>query len=259
MKNIKLTLILICLIAFVSCKELPKKNNQPTPFIGMLSNCNSNPFSAMGHSKLKSTKLAPDKDLVWDKKKLTCFFLTDDREFVDTIMTVLQAWENCCGVDFILTDDKNADIRVSFLDSLGCNSEIGKNSQYYKEYPSMNLDPKIVTKNSDYWLINLFVLHEFGHAMGFIHEHQRADLTILWDSACVYKYYECTAGWNRELVDANIFMRYAFDENRASEYDTLSIMHYDFPQFLTKNCKGYLANWTLSESDKKTALACYPK
>ncbi len=99
-------------------------------------------------------------------KELTCFYGTDDTEFIDTIMMVLKAWETCCGIRFIKTDDTKADIRVSFVEGYGCNSLIGNDADNYKQYSSMNLDPKMVTKYSEYWLINLYVLHEFGHAMG---------------------------------------------------------------------------------------------
>ena len=50
------------------------------------------------------------------------------------------------------------------------------------------------------------VLHEFGHALGFAHEHQHPNANcsseIEWDKA--YAFYEKTQHWDRKKVDANL-------------------------------------------------------
>jgi hypothetical protein len=76
------------------------------------------------------------------------------------------------------------------------------------------------------------VLHEFGHAIGCIHEHQHPAAGIPWDRPAVYAYY-AQQGWNRQQVDNNIFARYSANQLNASVYDKRSIMHYAVPNELT--------------------------
>ena len=51
--------------------------------------------------------------------------------------------------------------------------------------------------------------HEFGHALGMIHEHQNpaAQGEIPWDKPKVYAYY-AQQGWSKDDVDTNIFEVY---------------------------------------------------
>ena len=76
------------------------------------------------------------------------------------------------------------------------------------------------------------VLHEFGHALGAIHEHQHPAAGVPWDRPAVYAYY-ARQGWSRAQVDNNLFARYAASQLNASTYDRRSIMHYAVPNELT--------------------------
>ena len=66
----------------------------------------------------------------------------------------------------------------AYLDTEGCWSMVGKNAEYevtnFRE-PTMVLSLKGHTKA----LQRSLVIHEFGHALGLDHEHQRSDF---WDA-----------------------------------------------------------------------------
>ena len=78
------------------------------------------------------------------------------------------------------------------------------------------------------------VRHEFGHALGMIHEHQNPDAAgkIPWDRPKVYAYY-AQQGWSTEDVDFNIFDTYDEDATNFTTFDPTSIMQYAIPDSLT--------------------------
>lgn len=103
------------------------------------------------------------------------------------------------------------------------------------------------------------VTHEFGHALGCIHEHQNPSSNIPWDKEAVYEYYQGPPNyWTREQVDLNIFTRYGADITQFSEFDPQSIMLYPIPDELTLG--DYEVGWNrvLSETDKHFVAALYP-
>lgn len=100
--------------------------------------------------------------------------------------------------------------------------------------------------------IRQVVLHEFGHVLGLVHEHQSPLANIPWDKEKVYEYYRTTQNppWDRAKVDANIFSRYSASSTNYSAYDIHSIMHYAIPSSLTVD--GFSTPWNseLSPTDK---------
>ena len=48
------------------------------------------------------------------------------------------------------------------------------------------------------------VLHEFGHALGFAHEHQNKNAPIQWNEQGVLDYYADKLGWDSEDTKHNI-------------------------------------------------------
>jgi serralysin len=101
------------------------------------------------------------------------------------------------------------------------------------------------------------VVHEFGHALGAIHEHQHPTAGIPWDKPAVYAYY-ARQGWDQAQVDNNLFAKYAASQMNSTAYDKLSIMHYAVPNELTIG--DYEVGWNtqLSANDKVLAKRVYP-
>jgi len=112
--------------------------------------------------------------------------------------------------------------------------------------------------------IRATILHEFGHALGMMHEHQspnaNCDAEIDWDAA-----YRVGAGigWDKAQVDRNFRQLVNSTELNATEVDRKSIMHYSLPPVLFKRGKEsacFVAeNQELSEQDRKFIASVYPK
>ena len=105
------------------------------------------------------------------------------------------------------------------------------------------------------------VLHEFGHALGFKHEHQSPYLECDFDWRTVYRYFANYHNWPKAKVDHNLRQLQAGGLT-YSAHDANSIMHYGFPawMFLSKeNSPCFTSrNHTLSEEDKHMMERAYP-
>ncbi|MFM0367862.1 zinc metalloprotease [Paraburkholderia aspalathi] len=110
------------------------------------------------------------------------------------------------------------------------------------------------------------VLHEFGHAIGFHHEHQSpasgCDQEYDWDK--LYAFYLRVYGWDKSTVDANV--KELADDRSAydwSKEDPQSIMIYaSDPQFLKSGVNSpcyFHQNFTLSKLDIEGAEKTYSK
>lgn len=76
--------------------------------------------------------------------------------------------------------------------------------------------------------VNVF-LHEFGHAMGMLHEHQNPNKPIQWNKDAVYCAYRHVS---KEDVDRNILTPEAMNWSNGTEFDPKSIMLYNTPKKL---------------------------
>lgn len=104
------------------------------------------------------------------------------------------------------------------------------------------------------------ILHEFGHALGAIHEHNHPASGILWNRSAVYAYYRRTQGWSKADVDAQIFRVYEEDQLNTGAYDRASIMHYAIPrELLLEGAMPVPWNRKLSSRDKAFIRTQYPK
>jgi hypothetical protein len=108
------------------------------------------------------------------------------------------------------------------------------------------------------------VLHEFGHALGFEHEHQSpaSGCDKQYDWAKLYAYYQKAYGWDKQMVDQNVRSLMADRSAYAwSQFDPSSIMIYGTNlQFLLlgTNSPCYLHdNNELSELDIKGVETTY--
>lgn len=107
-------------------------------------------------------------------------------------------------------------------------------------------------------LYRKIILHEFGHALGAIHEHQSPGAGIPWNKPRAYEYFERSQGWTKELVDINVFNVSNKNTTNFSRFDRHSIMLYSIPWQLTTNRSGYRTNTVLSSMDKFYMSILYP-
>jgi hypothetical protein len=101
-------------------------------------------------------------------------------------------------------------------------------------------------------------MHELGHSLGLIHEHQKDISPIIWNKSQVYQDCYTWYGWDNAKVDHNIFNAYnSNDLFYSKEFDIDSIMIYAIPNGWSTNYQINEMNKELSEYDKKFAKAFY--
>ena len=121
-----------------------------------------------------------------------------------------------------------------------------------------NNDPSKPTVNLG-WLDIGTIIHEFGHVLGMIHEHQNPDGNLIhWDVPAVDEYYESSQGWTAKEVQTNVIRRYNQDLINGSSYDPTSIMLYFFPANLTTDHIASHQNYRLSATDVIWIAKMYP-
>ena len=167
-------------------------------------------------------------------------------------------WSNYANVkfNFLSMYSPGADIRISFKPDLGSCSQIGsmaksiRPGEWTMNYGWINT----TTPEED---IKGVVLHEFGHALGLLHEHMNPLGNIQWNKDKVYAYY-MSMGWSREKIDMNIFDRYSVSQTNH-KYDPKSIMHYPIPKELTLDGYSVGINDELSADDIALIRELYPQ
>jgi hypothetical protein len=103
------------------------------------------------------------------------------------------------------------------------------------------------------------VMHEFGHALGLLHE-QSYPGGVKWKKTPeAYKYYLETQGWTKEDVDFQVFEVSDVFYTNGTSYDPKSIMHYSIDAWQTEDGYSVGSNSFLSEGDKKLISILYPK
>lgn len=167
-------------------------------------------------------------------------------------------WEQHANIKFAFDDSPDAEIRIAFNLGDGSWSYLGTDALTIpKDRPTMNygwLHPN--TSRTEYCRV---VLHEFGHALGCIHEHQNPAANIPWNREKVYRTYGGPPNnWTRSQVDANLFQKYGADRTQFSAFDSHSIMLYPVPKDLTDGVFEVGWNSELSQTDKDFIAAMYP-
>lgn len=158
-------------------------------------------------------------------------------------------WEQYANIRLQFVSGGDSEIRIAFTPGQGSWSYIGTdNLNISQNEPTMNFgwfDER--TTDTEF---SRTTLHEFGHALGCIHEHQNPAGNIPWNREAVYAYYARTDGWSPEQVDVNIFQKYDASTTQYTQFDQNSIMLYSIPRELTTN--GFSVGWntTLSPMDQ---------
>jgi hypothetical protein len=185
-------------------------------------------------------------------------FLGGTPAITDKVQFYARQWMDHANLTLAFGNDPGAEIRVAFVPG-GSWSYIGTDALGIPQSrATMNygwLDPG--TPDDEYSRV---VLHEFGHALGCIHEHQHPEAGIPWDRPAVYRYYMGPPNnWPKEDVDHNIFDLVPASQTQFSAFDPASIMCYAVPNELTIGDYEIGWNRVLSATDKQFGAVAYPK
>ncbi|KIW00292.1 uncharacterized protein PV09_08182 [Verruconis gallopava] len=232
--------------------------------------------------------MAAEKNLAWQVGTvINVRFLDGDAPINALIAKVAKEWEKYANITFNFVDDKvpvkSSDIRIKKTKDDGHWSMLGTNRSWTDnngkvhtlglDEATMNLDPIDVNPQKmgkgQYGYGT--VLHEFGHAIGLVHEHLRPDRPIKFKSNDdLYRFYKSDQGWSEDDVNFNV-INVAKGVVGTLKFDFNSIMMYSFPeQVLASNdpklkevvgkaVLPYPVNNDLSADDKSWIQLLYPK
>lgn len=178
------------------------------------------------------------------------------------IMNIANEWTKYANVKFLQVGG-GGDIHIKFDQNGGYSSLIGNQSKDFLTRIGYDIASKgtmnlAVNDDTNDDLLKRVVLHEFGHALGFHHEHQNPSVQIPWNKEAVYETYRKRNGWDRSKVDHNVFRKLDAGQTQYSSFDRNSIMAYSIPNNLTIGDFSIPYNKGLSKMDKSFASVFYP-
>ncbi|WP_153798083.1 M12 family metallopeptidase [Foetidibacter luteolus] len=186
---------------------------------------------------------------------LTVRFLGGSLYIQQKIKQYAHVWENYANIRFNFIEYGDADIRIGFnrggyWSYAGTQAKRINQNEQTMNYEGFNENTREIE-------IKRAVLHEFGHALGLLHEHKSPLSRIQWNKPAVYAHYLQMQNWSPQQVDEQVLNRYSVTMSNK-DYDPASIMHYPIDPALTLN--GYSVGWNtdLSPGDKKLIGEMYP-
>src|SRR4051812_34894541 len=209
--------------------------------------------------------------LKWSSGRATVCFFDGSKEARDHVAQVAAKWTASTSLQFDFGPEDNrrecnsnapSDIRVSFVGS-GYWSYVGTQAKLINPYKqTLNLqgmDKSSFSKEDDG-----VILHEFGHAVGFEHEHQSPLGGC--NSQFNWNYLYTSLGWSKAEVDRNMrqldvsssangLLTTAFDRKSIMLYSLSSRAFLDAPH---ASCYIPEANSSLSTVDIQAMKTVYP-
>lgn len=226
---------------------------------------------------------------IWRDQPKAKEYANQYKRIASMVIEVAKEWEKCTNVKFRFIpfeSKEDADIMLSFLSDKDCWEGYEKLTGHWSmlgqesktENPSMNLDylskqqrlenPATSSDRKERtrrWM-RATILHEFGHALGFIHEHLRGDRDKYFElniDTIIEKNKE-SQGWTEQQTRDQVNDLIKMDYLKASPFDFDSIMIYPFPPDEVKQPPGSWGNFQVKETfdlspmDKQWARIVYP-
>jgi hypothetical protein len=185
------------------------------------------------------------------------FLDTTNAELKAKILAYANEWGKYANVRYRETAG-TGDVRLT-LRGGGYWSYLGTDTRLISaNQPTMSLHGfTLATPEGEYSRV---VVHEFGHDLGFNHEHEQPAIQELLDIEKTIREFQRTQGWSRADVIQQIFSPPAPGEVTASgRGDARSIMCYSFPGSCTKSGMPIPGGDKLTDEDKRHVGVIYPK
>jgi len=147
-------------------------------------------------------------------------------------------------------DTNDTMVRISFQYN-GSWSVIGTTCRQVTDTSQPTMNFGWLNASSDNEEVQRVVLHEFGHAIGLIHEHQNPAQGIQWNRQQVIGDLSGPPNnWSLDTIEHNMFEPYAAAETNFTNTDPDSIMMYPIPANWTQDGFTVGLNSKLSTTDK---------
>ena len=216
---------------------LPRNLQRPIPGILLELNLAGKPSRFEGRTRLA---LVTKKKWV-NGSLLRVKFMGGTSGEQDTVKKYAAEWTKYGNISFDFSNSPDSEIRIAFQDD-GSWSYIGTDC--------LSIPRNTHTMNFG-WLDKGVVLHEFGHALGMIHEHQNPLGGIKWNKEQVYADLGGSPNfWDKATVDNNMFKTYDRNQINGTELDKKSIMLYSIPLTWTSDGFSSAENNDLSATDE---------
>ena len=206
-------------------------------------------------------KAALQKASKWDAGEIiTVSFLDGDPAVQSRVRAVAQEWTAPGMANLTLSfrrDTTDTDIRISFQ-FVGSWSVVGKTCRNVPA-PKATMNYGWLTPASTDDELRRVVLHEFGHALGLIHEHQNPAGGINWDRPAVIADLSGPPNnWDLPTIEFNMFTPHVAAETNFTALDPTSIMMYPIPAHWTTDGFSSDLNTDLSPTDCQFIRDEYP-
>lgn len=197
----------------------------------------------------------------WENgRTLRVWFDKAGQGVVERVKPYFLEWTNHANIRFEFVDVRDSsEIRVGFVQGDGSWSYLGTdNLTIPKSEHTCNFG--WLAPNSSETEYKRVVLHEVGHALCAVHEHQSPSGGVPWDRPAVLEYYQGPPNyWSLEDIEHNVFYRYSESQTNFTDFDRKSIMAYPVDNALTIGDYFVPFNSELSTQDKEFIAWVYPK
>lgn len=184
-------------------------------------------------------------------------FLHGESWIQHKVANYAQEWTRDANLSFAFDNHPQAQIRIAFLDN-GSWSAVGvmalDRERYPLDRPTMNFGWLSADLPEDEFAY--VVLHEFGHALGMLHEHQGPATGIRWNTQAIIE--DFAGRWTPGQIEREILSRYHGPETQFTAFDPESIMLYRIPARWTLDDQAFPLHSTLSQTDMAFIRSCYP-
>lgn len=221
-----------------SCTEMPLTHFTPKPTPTDLPRAAS-----------RAVSYKPQYGLYWTNgSTIKVKFIGGSAYLRNRVKYYANKWTKYANLKFEYVDYGRSDLRISFVENGSSWSVIGKQALYVNaDEATMNFG--WFNDRTPEYEFQRTILHEFGHALGLLHEHQNPTGGIPWNEQAVYNHYRNTQGWDAQTTYQNVILKASRNETQFSAYDPQSIMHYPVSSHLTDGRYQVGMNDDLSPTD----------